>query len=115
VPPPAWAPQRAAAWVLRIARRGAEAAAATEKPAARDSSRAMRVSTLATGLESPWEIAFLPSGRALVTERPGRVRLLERNGKIPPAPVAQIPVIAKREGGLLGLAIDPRFAANRFV
>jgi glucose/arabinose dehydrogenase len=42
---------------------------------------AMRVTTVATGLEIPWEIAFVPSGDALVTERPGRLRLLTRAGR----------------------------------
>ena len=74
-----------------------------------------RVKTVATGLEIPWEIAFLPDGRALVTERPGRVRLLARNGRLQRTPVARIAVSARGEGGLLGLAIDPDFAANRFV
>jgi glucose/arabinose dehydrogenase len=75
----------------------------------------LRVRTVATGLEVPWQIAFLPDGRALVTERPGRVRLLDRHGKLRPAPVARVAVSAYGEGGLLGLAVDPRFAANRFV
>jgi len=74
-----------------------------------------RVSTVARGLEIPWEIAFLPGGRALVTERPGRVRLLGRDGRLRRAPVARVPVTAQGEGGLLGLAVDPRFAANRRV
>ena len=76
---------------------------------------AVRVSTVARGLEIPWEIAFLPGGRALVTERPGRVRLLGRDGRLRRAPVARVPVTAQGEGGLLGLAVDPRFAANRHV
>jgi glucose/arabinose dehydrogenase len=74
-----------------------------------------RVKTVATGLEIPWEIAFLPDRRALVTERPGRVRLLERDGRLRRKPVATVPVSAYGEGGLLGLALDPDFAANRFV
>ena len=74
-----------------------------------------RVNTVATGLEIPWEIAFLPDRRALVTERPGRVRLLGRNGRLRRAPVARVPVSAVGEGGLLGLALDPKFARNRFV
>ena len=71
--------------------------------------------TVATGLEIPWEIAFLPDRRALVTERPGRVRLLERDGRLRRRPVARVPVSAQGEGGLLGLALDPAFARNRFV
>jgi glucose/arabinose dehydrogenase len=77
--------------------------------------RGVRVETVASGLEIPWEIAFLPDGRALVTERPGRVRLLTRGGRLRPAPVARVPVSAFGEGGLLGIAVDPAFASNRFV
>jgi glucose/arabinose dehydrogenase len=73
------------------------------------------VATIATGLSVPWEIAFLPDGRALITERPGRVRLLTRDRRLLGAPVAQVPVSARGEGGLLGLAVDPDFARNRLV
>jgi glucose/arabinose dehydrogenase len=73
------------------------------------------VRTVATGLEIPWDIAFLPDGRALVTERPGRVRLLERGGGLRPEPVARVAVSARGEGGLLGLALDPEFSANRYA
>jgi glucose/arabinose dehydrogenase len=86
-------------------------AAAHAAPAA----AAPRVTTVATGLEIPWEIAFLPRGRALVTERPGRLRLLGRHGRLHRAPVARLPVSAYGEGGLLGLALDPAFRANRRV
>jgi len=71
--------------------------------------------TIATGLEVPWELAFLPDGRALLTERPGRVRLLSADGELAPEPVAEIPVAAVGEGGLLGLAVDPEFERNSFV
>jgi glucose/arabinose dehydrogenase len=74
-----------------------------------------RLETVATGLEAPWEIAFLPDGRALVTERPGRVRLLEADGTLRDDPVAEVDVEAVGEGGLLGLAIDPEFESNGFV
>ena len=74
-----------------------------------------RVKTVATGLEIPWEIAFLPDGRALVTERPGRVRLLGSDGRLRRAPVARVAVSSRGEGGLLGLAVDPDFAHNHFV
>ena len=71
------------------------------------------VSTVATGLQVPWEIAFLPGGDALITERPGRVRLLTAQRAL--RPVAGIPVVTGGENGLLGLAVDPAFARNRLV
>jgi len=74
-----------------------------------------RVSMIATGLEAPWEIAFLPDGRALVTERPGRVRMLSAGRELASQPVAEVPVAAVGEGGLLGLAVDPEFSDNRLV
>ena len=75
----------------------------------------MRVETVATGLEVPWEIAFLPDRSALVTERPGRIRLLEANGELRDEPVATVDVSAQGEGGLMGLALDPEFADNDLV
>ena len=74
-----------------------------------------RLETAVTGLEAPWEIAFLPDRRALLTERAGRVRLLDRDLKLRDAPVAEVEVAAIGEGGLLGLAVDPQFRRNRFV
>jgi quinoprotein glucose dehydrogenase len=75
-----------------------------------------RVEVLARRLEVPWDIAFLPDGRALLTERPGRVRLLSARGRLKQAPVARVPVAAQGEGGLLGIAVDPDFArGKRFV
>jgi glucose/arabinose dehydrogenase len=74
-----------------------------------------RVETVATGLEIPWEIAFLPDGSALVTERPGRVRLLDPEGRLQGEPVAEVDVSAQGEGGLLGLALDPSVESNGFV
>ncbi|HET7826858.1 MAG TPA: PQQ-dependent sugar dehydrogenase, partial [Anaeromyxobacter sp.] len=72
----------------------------------------IRVEKVATGLVVPWGIAFLPGGDALLTERPGRIRLL-RAGRLEPSPVATIQVGEQGEGGLLGIAADPRFAENR--
>jgi glucose/arabinose dehydrogenase len=60
----------------------------------------------------PWGLAFLPDGDVLVTERPGRVRLIS-GGQLVAEPVATIPVAATGEGGLLGIAADPGFAENR--
>lgn len=67
-----------------------------------------------TGLSNPWDIAFLPDSTALITERVGRLRVRRANGTMTTvATVAD--VIAVGEGGLLGLAIDPEFATNRFI
>jgi glucose/arabinose dehydrogenase len=77
--------------------------------------RPVQVRTVASGLEIPWDIAFMPNGSALVTERPGRVRLLDRAGRLQSAPVAEITVSKQGEGGLLGVAVDPKFTANRLV
>ena len=74
-----------------------------------------RVKTVASGLAVPWEMAFLPDGRALVTERPGRVRLLGPGARLQAKPLARVAVSNRGEGGLLGLAVDPDFAHNRFV
>src|SRR2546421_2714199 len=73
------------------------------------------VTTVATGLRVPWDIAFMPGGDALITERPGRVRLLRANGTLQPVPVASISVVSGGENGLLGLVLDPDFARNRLV
>jgi glucose/arabinose dehydrogenase len=72
---------------------------------------------LAEGLELPWGIAFLPDGSALVTERPGRVRLLDASGKLAPAPIPGAPtdVAIGGQGGFLDVALHPRFAENQFV
>jgi aldose sugar dehydrogenase len=72
----------------------------------------IRVETVATGLEVPWAIAFISGSEILVTERPGRVRLI-RNGEVLPQPVMTLEVGEQGEGGLLGMALDPKFAANR--
>lgn len=74
-----------------------------------------RTATVVTGLEAPWELAFLPDGRALLTERPGRVRLLSKQMRLQGDPVAEVGVAAVGEGGLLGLAVDPQFERNSFV
>lgn len=73
------------------------------------------VRTLVTGLEVPWEIVFLPDGRALVTERPGRVRVISAEGELLERPATEVPVSALGEGGLLGLALDPELESNDLV
>ena len=72
----------------------------------------IRAEVIASGLEVPWGLAFLPGGDVLVTERPGRVRLM-RGGKLVAAPVATLPIAGSSEGGLLGIAAHPDFAKTR--
>lgn len=73
--------------------------------------------TIATGLEVPWAIAFLPDNSMLVTERPGRVRLVSSTGKVDPTPVLELSVVKKiqGEGGLHGIALHPDFEKNSYV
>ena len=74
-----------------------------------------RVEVIAGGLEVPWDVAFLPDGRALVTERPGRIRLVSPSGAVAEEPVARVDVEARGEGGLMGLALDPDFGSRPFA
>lgn len=74
-----------------------------------------QVRTVAEGLAHPWGLAFLPDGRMLVTERPGRLRIVEKDGRVS-APLDGVPeVFARGQGGLLDVALDPKFAENRLV
>jgi glucose/arabinose dehydrogenase len=73
----------------------------------------VRAQTVASGLQNPWALAFLPQGRFLVTERPGRLRVVEADGRVG-APVSGLPSIASQgQGGLLDLVLDSDFATNR--
>ncbi|HEY7746650.1 MAG TPA: PQQ-dependent sugar dehydrogenase [Desulfuromonadales bacterium] len=76
---------------------------------------AFRVVKIVAGLEHPWGLAFLPDGRMLVTERPGRLRIV-LDGRLEPRPVSGVPKVAARgQGGLLDVALHPRFADNSLV
>jgi len=75
-----------------------------------------RVVVATRGLEHPWGLAFLPDGRFLVTERPGRLRLVAADGTLDPRPVEGLPPIAPHgQGGLLDVALHPQFAENGLV
>jgi glucose/arabinose dehydrogenase len=96
---------------------------AQQKPAAKGQTRApeMRanvafdVVAVAQGLENPWGIAFMPDGRMLVTERPGRLRIVDANGSLS-APISGLPPVdARGQGGLLDVALDPDFSSNRLI
>ncbi|MGE4443281.1 MAG: PQQ-dependent sugar dehydrogenase [Desulfomicrobium sp.] len=74
-----------------------------------------RVTVIAGGLEHPWSLAFLPDGDILVSERPGRLRII-RDGALLDTPVAGLPQIrARGQGGLLDLLPHPEFARNRIL
>lgn len=73
----------------------------------------IRVEELVSGLEVPWGIAFVPNGDLLVTERAGQVRLV-RGGELQPNSLATVNTAGSAEGGLLGIALHPDFASNRF-
>ncbi len=80
---------------------------------ARGPAQPVRTETVATGLEHPWAVAFLPGGRFLVTERPGRMRVVQPDGRLG-APLAGLPRIdAGGQGGLLDVVLDADFASNR--
>jgi aldose sugar dehydrogenase len=73
------------------------------------------VETVASGLVHPWSLAFLPDGRMLVTERPGRMRIVTRDGKLSP-PLAGVPKVSVRgQAGLLDVALDRAFAENQTI
>ncbi len=75
----------------------------------------VRVVTVAQGLQHPWGMAFLPDGRLLVTERPGRLRIIAVDGSLGPALEGLPPVAVTGQGGLLDVAVDPDFRTNQLV
>jgi glucose/arabinose dehydrogenase len=75
----------------------------------------IRVVPYVRGLETPWSIGFLPNGDMLVTEKPGRLRIV-RNGVLEPQPISGVPqVLATGQGGLLEVLAHPRFSENRWI
>jgi glucose/arabinose dehydrogenase len=75
----------------------------------------IQAETVVSGLQYPWALAFLPDRRMLVTERPGRLRIVTPDGKLSP-PVAGLPkVFAQGQGGLLDVIVDRAFSQNRTI
>jgi glucose/arabinose dehydrogenase len=71
--------------------------------------------TVVENLEHPWSLDWLPDGTMLITERPGRLRIV-RDGNLDPTPVAGVPpVLALNQGGLMDVSVHPRFAENRWI
>jgi glucose/arabinose dehydrogenase len=77
---------------------------------------AFDVVTVTEGLVNPWGLTFLPDGRMLVTEKPGRLRIVSADGKQLSEPVAGLPAVdARGQGGLLDIALDPAFQKNQLL
>jgi glucose/arabinose dehydrogenase len=77
---------------------------------------AFRISTLLTGLENPWSVAFLPDGRMLITERAGRLRLVSADFKLDPKPIEGLPeVVSHGQGGLFDVVLHPQYAQNAWI
>jgi glucose/arabinose dehydrogenase len=95
---------------------GLMSAACAQAPIEAESERhRFRMVTLTSELEHPWGLAFLPDGRMLVTERPGRLRVVEPDGRLS-RPLGGVPEVAARgQGGLLDVALAPDFAQSRMV
>jgi glucose/arabinose dehydrogenase len=75
----------------------------------------IRMSVVTKGLVNPWSFVWLPDGSMLITERPGRLRML-KNGVLDPTPISGVPVVkAQRLSGLMDVALHPKFAENRIV
>ena len=76
----------------------------------------LQLTEVAAGLEHPWALVFLPEGQGyLISERPGRLRLLDAQGRLHP-PLGGVPaVFARGQGGLLDIALSPSFATDRLV
>ena len=76
---------------------------------------AFDIVTVVEGLQNPWGMTWLPGGKMLITERPGRLRVLGTDGKLS-APVTGLPPVdARNQGGLLDVALDPAFAKNNLI
>ena len=91
------------------------ASAAQTRAPEQKSNVAFDVVTVAEGLQNPWALAFLPDGKMLVTERPGRLRVINLQGALSP-PVTGLPAVdARGQGGLLDVALDPAFAKNGLI
>lgn len=101
--------RRIAVALLMLALSALPAAAEVQRSAA----AVFRLEVFAAGFVNGWGLAFLPDGRALLTERPGGLRLIGRDGSVSPRLGGVPEVVAQQQGGLLGIALAPDFAATR--
>jgi glucose/arabinose dehydrogenase len=101
--------------ILFLLMAGAVAAPFASAQVVQSEKHAFRVVELVRGLDQPWALAFLPDGRMLVTEKVGRLRIIA-GGKLDPQPVAGLPEVAVHgQGGLMDVALHPKFADNGLV
>jgi glucose/arabinose dehydrogenase len=101
--------------IVAIGLAAASAPASAQERALPTQAAQLGVRTIAHGLEHPWSLAFLPDGRMLVTERPGRLRIVTADGRISP-PLTGLPrIVSQQQGGLLDVVLDPDFAGNQLV
>jgi len=93
----------------------ADAQQAPSSPQPKPIEGVLKTTPVVRDLEHPWAMVFLPDGRMLVTERPGRMRIVEPSGKMS-EPLAGLPKIhARGQGGLLDVILDPKFSENRIL
>jgi aldose sugar dehydrogenase len=110
-----WKETLAVAAVLVAAALSASAHAGDTAATFRSEHHTFRVVTVAEGLDGPWSIAFLPGGDLLITERPGRLRIV-RDGALDPEPIPGVPEVwYSGQGGLLEVAVHPQFEDNGLI
>ncbi len=86
----------------------------TQRAATQDKTPRFTIETVASGLVTPWAMAFAPDGRIFITERPGRIRVVQ-HGDLAPEPWATVAVKEDGEAGLMGIAVSPDFDRTRHV
>jgi len=78
--------------------------------------QSFRVVTLTQGLQHPWSLAFLPDGRLLITERAGRLRIVQKDFTLDPKPISGLPkIIAGGQGGLFDVVLHPQYSQNGWI
>jgi glucose/arabinose dehydrogenase len=88
---------------------------AQRSPTPRPTTGVVRVDTVASNLANPWGLEILPDGRMLVTEKAGRLRMVQADGRVS-EPLSGVPAVnANGQGGLLDVALDPEFAGNSVI
>jgi glucose/arabinose dehydrogenase len=106
----------AAALAFALASTISSVPASAESGIVRVDAASYRVETVTSGLEKPWSIAFLPDGRRLVTELPGRLRIIDADGALRPRPVTGVPpVYGAGQSGLMEVAVDPDFVDTGLI